>query len=370
MRDQRYDIVKGMAIVLMVVGHAGFGKYIGNFIYLFHMSVFFICAGLLYHTQKESFDDVLKFIWKKARRLWWPFVLWGGIGILTWNMCFSIYIYSDNPMLNNRWVFEPTDVAILPKRLFNVLLMRDGKCGMMGTFWFLRSMFFALCGYRVINYILNRFRVCNLLAQSIVSMVFLVICTQQMPQAVAYAVQFFGGRPTLLAYVLIHIGILLRTLRMDLSRISKYYQSIIFIACIFMLTIMSHFESIEIGAAKYNHPVSMLACSLCGWFGLLSLARFIPWGGVWAYLGVHSMPIMIFHFLAFKIVSTIGVLLRGDELFMIASFPVLYKGFWWSMAYTLVGVLVPLFLNTLWWRFYDWIRHKYYLVADACQDCV
>lgn len=65
------------------------------------------------------------------------------------------------------------------------------------------------------------------------------------------------------------------------------------------------------------------------------------------YIGQHTMPILIFHFLAFKMANYVGVLCLGDPVEMIASFPTAYRGIWWAVVYTLVGVALPLELNAL-----------------------
>lgn len=42
-RDAVLDAMRGIGIVLMVVGHSGFGGT--SFIYLFHMALFFMLSG-------------------------------------------------------------------------------------------------------------------------------------------------------------------------------------------------------------------------------------------------------------------------------------------------------------------------------------
>lgn len=44
-RDTTWDAIKGIGIILMVVGHSGCPIYIRNFIYLFHMGLFFYVSG-------------------------------------------------------------------------------------------------------------------------------------------------------------------------------------------------------------------------------------------------------------------------------------------------------------------------------------
>lgn len=42
-RDLTWDAIKGIAIMLMVVGHSGCPSYLRNFIYLFHMGCVLLC---------------------------------------------------------------------------------------------------------------------------------------------------------------------------------------------------------------------------------------------------------------------------------------------------------------------------------------
>lgn len=44
-RDHTISICKGIAIILMVVGHVEAPELLTNFIYTFHMPLFFIAAG-------------------------------------------------------------------------------------------------------------------------------------------------------------------------------------------------------------------------------------------------------------------------------------------------------------------------------------
>lgn len=50
-RDYTISICKGIAIILMVVGHVEAPELLTNFIYTFHMPLFFIAAGLLFQSQ-------------------------------------------------------------------------------------------------------------------------------------------------------------------------------------------------------------------------------------------------------------------------------------------------------------------------------
>lgn len=44
-RDTTWDAVKGIGIILVVIGHSGCPAYIHDFIYMFHMGLFFFASG-------------------------------------------------------------------------------------------------------------------------------------------------------------------------------------------------------------------------------------------------------------------------------------------------------------------------------------
>ena len=72
-RDPVLDSMRGIGIVLMVLGHAGFPG--SSFIYLFHMALFFMLSGWFFspHTG-ESAHRLARFAKRKVVTLWLPFV--------------------------------------------------------------------------------------------------------------------------------------------------------------------------------------------------------------------------------------------------------------------------------------------------------
>ena len=83
-RDSSIDILKGLAIILVVYGHTW--PFCRSFIYLFHMAVFMMASGYCYKTRIQSFADWGKYILKKAKALYLPFIMCNGIFVLL-NSC-------------------------------------------------------------------------------------------------------------------------------------------------------------------------------------------------------------------------------------------------------------------------------------------
>ena len=76
-------------------------------------------------------------------------------------------------------------------------------------------------------------------------------------------------------------------------------------------------------------------------------------------MGKNTLPIVILHLLAFKLVSYAGVFAKGQARYLVAAFPVLYRGGLWWVAYTVVGIAVSLLINMLYQRIKCYVRGLY-----------
>lgn len=64
-RNESFDILRGIGIVLMVMGHIGFGEAFDKYIHTFHMPIFFFVSGYFFNTRdnfKSFFLHLLKTI--------------------------------------------------------------------------------------------------------------------------------------------------------------------------------------------------------------------------------------------------------------------------------------------------------------------
>lgn len=94
-RDNYIDVIKGVGIFSVVIGHAfntrnfysDGAEMIRRFVYLYHLPIFFFCAGCFYRFRKPEV-----FFLKLIRRYYLPFVaieffsivlypLWASLGV-------------------------------------------------------------------------------------------------------------------------------------------------------------------------------------------------------------------------------------------------------------------------------------------------
>lgn len=99
-RNPIIDIIKGLGIIMMVAGHSGFP--FTNFIYLFHMAIFFIASGFCFKSDSSNnFRNVLIFLKRRFLSLWLPYIIWTSIFSLLHNVFISLNLYTNNPSILN-----------------------------------------------------------------------------------------------------------------------------------------------------------------------------------------------------------------------------------------------------------------------------
>ena len=79
-RIEEIDIAKGIAIIMVVLGHSyTISNGLTQLISSFHMPFFFIVSGILYRLQHNANGGISFRYRKKAKVLLLPWIIWGGI---------------------------------------------------------------------------------------------------------------------------------------------------------------------------------------------------------------------------------------------------------------------------------------------------
>jgi len=134
-RDNVLDIVKGLAIFLVIFGHvissnACFLEInINNLIYIFHMPLFFIISGILISHKKDT--TFLKFIKQKAKSIMIPYFVFSILSFLYW--------YLIERKFRGNITMSPSDI------FFNIFIMKTSGDLLIPNIvlWFLPCMFVA-----------------------------------------------------------------------------------------------------------------------------------------------------------------------------------------------------------------------------------
>lgn len=146
------DVIKGYGICLMVCGHSG--APFTNWIYLFHMALFFIASGYLWNEcNAETGKSVVQYMKRKVKSLWLPFILINVFFTVTQNFFLKIGIYSTDTGASVLPV-TPLDTSATIKKVIGNIIFSGGS-QLAGATWFLRSLFCITMINAVITYLLK-----------------------------------------------------------------------------------------------------------------------------------------------------------------------------------------------------------------------
>lgn len=355
-RDVTLDIVKGIGILCVVVAHAH--APFSNFVYLFHMALFFMASGYCYNRKYAMEDKLtLRFLWKRVKGLWLPFVFWTALFFALNNVFVRLHVYTDDPRflelvkgnyvtLIGHWSWHDRLAAIKQALIFRT----TAQVG--GAMWFLGTLFQISVLFVLIDYVLHKLfssrEAVTLAAQGILSGVFLGLGYY----AYLTGGDWYGWERSFSCYCLFYIGYLLKRFHLCDGSIRPMVHAVRGIIGVAVLVVALQLGDIEIATNEYVNPAFLLLCSLAGWYMVYEAAYFIAKAPFWreglVVMGQNTLTVLIFHFLCFKIVSFIGLKIQQQPSFLMAAFPVLYNGGLWWLAYTLVGITVPVLMSLIW----------------------
>lgn len=314
-----------------------------------------MASGYCYNSKNtETITSLRKYIKKKFVALWLPYVIWMVIFTVLHNIFININFYTNNNLITKFvsgkyiGVTEYWSYKDMIKSIAKALLLH-GDAQLAGAFWFLATLLEIVILYGVIDYILKKYVQKKIyLVQTILSIIFLLVgyyCS-------VINITMFGLNMVFSYYLLYHIGVLMKKYKLYKKKTSIITHLISFGLSGIILFVCNRIGEISLGSNQYVSPIFLLLVSVVGWNFIYEMSFFIykikTLRTCMIFLGQNTMPIIIFHFIAFKLVSYLGVLFLHKEYFLVAAFPVLFEnGIWW-IAYTISGVVIPIILCCIW----------------------
>ena len=333
MKDDSVSIAKSFAIILMVLAHTFFWDFGDSWINMFHMPLFFFFAG--YCFKEKYLQDTMGFIKRRFLGLYKPYVKWSIVFLLLHNVMFYLNFYNANFGYRGK-VSELYGLNdFIRNGLFIVFTMTREE-QLLGGFWFMKAL---LCGSIiaciVLRLIINkRYAILFLLLLTIVTNAF----DLYIPYIGIESMHFFAA----LFFVLGHYY---KIRRYDIHK----NRWIIPFAVLF-ITIGTIYWECSMLKYSYYQIVPYVLSALAGILMIFNLSLLIQSMNnritdFMIFVGNNTLTILTWHFLSFKVVTLIIILLFNLPIAMLAEFPTLtdysHKG--WFLIYLLVGVLLPLF---------------------------
>lgn len=349
-RSVTLSIAKGIAIIAMVVGHAEAPGLITNFIYTWHMPLFFIAAG--YFFSEKWIDDPWTFISRRFQKLYIPFVKWSVMFLVLHNIFHHFGILNETYGNWTGGVTHPYSLKTAASRLLQIFTSMSGYDEFMaGAFWFFRGLLVSSIVFLVLYRLLRkqqRFNISAPLATGIIMAgcvafvalrVALNLKMQFYPNGFwreTWGIFFFGA------------GFLFRKIE---HRIPAHWILVaIGIAAMWVFG-YCHLSGMN-NSAMYRDLWSLPLTGAVGFVTVHTLSRYIGIGALGTgtaslltYIGNNTMPVYVFHIISYKVVSLIKIWWYDLDFEQIGCHMVIHYNnstdlFW--VLYSVVGVALPL----------------------------
>jgi len=139
-RDEIWDVLKGIGIFAVVLGHSGCPVFLRQLVYAFHMPLFFMISGFFFKS--AYFEKKVFFIKKRVSSLYVLYIKWAIIFILLHDVFFLLNVI--NPFYGymgncSSW-YSIHDIFY--QIIVAVATMNNAE-HLLGAFWFVKSLFVA-----------------------------------------------------------------------------------------------------------------------------------------------------------------------------------------------------------------------------------
>lgn len=141
------DVAKGVAIVLMIIGHTIPHSNLLTFIFSFHMPLFVILSGITYKTIKNK-SELKKNLIKYLKKLFLPYAL-------TLFFCIAIDVFKNSENLNVMIFLKEVVKGFIWGNGCNYMFLGKNFTGV-GPIWFLITLFFSKIIFDIINLYFNQ----------------------------------------------------------------------------------------------------------------------------------------------------------------------------------------------------------------------
>lgn len=347
-RDDTMSIVKGILIILMVIGHAGIPKGINDFLYSFHMPAFIIASG--YFFKLKYLDNKWGYFQRKTEGIYFPFVKYSIIFLLLHNVFFYFGIINDQYGSASGECARWFSVYGIIQTAINIVTRMEGYDFMLlAGFWFLRALYIGSLLFCFSFWLLNSYLKRISFSVVIVTCLFCLFAGAKAYSGKDIPNWPMGGYRELMAVFFIGSGFI----------ISSYFPYILkskacAIVSAIILCSLYFIHPTNMGyAATFQDWCFLPFTGICGFIILYYISSLInrkkskirDW---LVYVGGKTFYILAFHIVMFKPASLLKTWIYGLDWKMIGCHIVIRENNnWYWVVYTITAIVLSLLFAKL-----------------------
>lgn len=349
MRQDNFTILKAVAIICVVLSHAGLSGWFYDCVFLFHVPVFFLCAGYFFNTRYLT--DERTFLVHRIRGLYLPFVRWSVLFLVLHNLMFRFGILSEQYGNAQGGVLHPYTWHQFSVRLWQTVWGMSGYDEFLcGSFWFFRALFLGSIGFLVLFKVLQRsdlLRADRRHCAWALVIVSLLLTAWKVGCNIPLQGLSGGGYRELMAMSLMAVGYLVRQYNVVERlnwKIAAASLLVLALCATYCPTSMTHHPTFQQFASL---PLPATAAFLALLYGSTWLAgsRLTWLSRPLIYIGERTLYVFAFHLVAFKAVSAVKVSWYHLPWQAVGGHPTVLSpqsNALWVVLYVVAGVGIPL----------------------------
>ena len=333
MRDNGVTISKGIAIILMVLGHASCPGPVNVYLSMMRMPLFFFMSG--YCFKEKYLIETKAYVTRRVTGIYWPYLKWSLFFLLIHNLCFHLNIYNGEYGFKDRTSHLYT-LSEFVDHAISVITKMSGHEQLLGGFWFLKSLFVG----SLIFYVTRRF-----VNSTPVRMIILLAMTLIL-SFTGWKLPYFaiGAREALGAFFLM-TGHEYKTYSLKWHHHKEFFLAAILFVGIGSLcwpASMLSFTYIKVLPYAITAVAGTLAIFHIGnWIATKQktrISRFL------IYTGGYTFNVLTWHFLSMKLVSLMLIAIYNLPIKRLSEFPVIeeYTRQGWWILYLCAGIGIPI----------------------------
>lgn len=328
------SIARGIGILLVVLGHCS-NSYISNFIYLFHIPLFFFISGFLFNL--NSLKAPKEYVKRKIISLYVPYVFYEMLFLVLNNFLININFYSISQNISGK------SIGYLDFKMFLVktikIIFFAGREPIVGALWFLVVLFFVSILFLIINLFLTKINKENDEKTRFLIFLSLFIFGNFLTRF-GYTIPRFNN--TLVMLFIYYLGFLTKTY---FDKI-KFENTTMCIISIILLSVNYFYGSISVNDNTYLSPDFLIVNTFLGVYAVFYLSKKIQKlkiGNFFEILGNNSLEIMALHIVAFKIASIFIIQIFDLNKDVLSNYPtILPINNIYTIIYLVFGIFLPL----------------------------
>lgn len=328
-KNNYISIAKALGIILMVVGHSGCPTAISNFIYLFHMPLFFVCSGYFFKDISDH-ASLLSFYNKRIKGLYLPYLKWSILFLLLHNLFRYLHI-------TESVIYQKEDYV---RQFIKLIAMTDYEL-LIRPFWFIKELLFASLIVATISFFTSRMSIRKKSGLLFVIALFSSVISKLLPP-----IPLIGDCSVLCFSILYYYtGILIYKYK---HHIQPTYTTMILSFCIVLIGSVFFVGIIDMRFTTIYNQIPYYVLSITGIIMILCISlklETIKNISALYYIGNHTMPILALNLITLKIGNLIKIWIYDMPIKALSSYTVIYENnslFW--LIYTAIGVVTPLII--------------------------